>query len=85
MTIVEVYFDLLKLMDDIDYYNKYPTRRYLQEYIDRESTIEGKVRAILQDGLIQRELFPNWLTERHTITDPLDHYLKSRNTELESI
>lgn len=78
--IVEAYFKLLKLMEDIDYYNRYPTRRYLQEFIDRENTIEGKVRAILQDSLIQREVFPNWLMERNNIKDPLEYYLKLHST-----
>lgn len=78
--LVGVYFKLVKLMEDIDYFKKYPTRIYLQDFIDREDTIEGKMRAILQDGLIQQELFPNWLSERHKINDPLDYYLKLYKT-----
>lgn len=78
--LVGVYFKLVKLMEDINYFKKYPSRTYLQSFIDREETIEGKVRAILQDGLIQQELFPNWLNERHKIDDPLDYYLKSYKT-----
>ncbi len=33
-------------MEDIDYYNKYSSRRYLQEFIDREDTIEEFVRHL---------------------------------------
>lgn len=64
MTIVEAYFKLSQLMEDIDYYKKYPTRTYLQDFIERETTIEGKVRAMLQDSLIQREVFPDWISRR---------------------
>jgi len=74
--LIEVYFKLVKLMEDIDYYNKYPTRRYLQNSIDREDTIEGKVRAILQDSLIQREVFPDWISRSHSVGDTLEYYLK---------
>ena len=76
MMIVEVYFKLLKLIEDIDYYKKYPTRIYLQGLIDRELTIEGKVRTILNDGLIQREVFSNWVGLGHKVDDPLAYYLK---------
>lgn len=74
--LVEVYFKLVKLMEDIDYYNKYPSRKYLQNSIDHEDTIEGKVRAILQDSLIQREVFPDWISRSHSIDDTLEYYLK---------
>jgi hypothetical protein len=67
-------------MEDIDYFKKYPTRAYLQEFIDREITIEGKARVILQDGLIQQEVFPNWIAQRHKIDDPLTYYLKLHET-----
>jgi hypothetical protein len=74
--LIEAYFKLVKLMEDIDYYNKYPSRRYLQDFIDREDTIEGKVRAILQDSLIQREVFPDWMSRDHSVNNALEHYLK---------
>ncbi len=80
--IVEAYFKLIKLMEDIDYYNKYPSRKYLQEFIDREDTIEGKVRAILQDSLIQREIFPDWLSRSHSIDNTLEHYLKLNENKI---
>ncbi|MGH9857774.1 MAG: hypothetical protein ACRD4B_08020 [Acidobacteriota bacterium] len=74
--LIEVYFKLVKLMEDIDYYNKYPSRRYLKESISRENTIEGKVRAILQDSLIQREVFPDWISRSHSVNDTLEYYMK---------
>jgi hypothetical protein len=66
----------VKLMEDIDYYNKYPTWRYLQNSIDCEETIEGKIRANLQDSLIQREVFPDWISRSHSVGDTLEYYLK---------
>lgn len=76
MHIAEAYLKLVQLMEDIDYYNKYPSRRYLREFIDREKTIEGKVRAMLQDSLIQREVFPDWISKSYSINDTLEYYLK---------
>lgn len=72
----EVYVELVGLMKSIDYYNKYPSRRYLRDLIDREDSLEGKARAILRDSLIQREIFPNWLSTSHNIVDSLEYYLK---------
>jgi hypothetical protein len=76
MHIVEAYLKLAQLMEDIDYYNKYPSRSYLKEFIDRENTVEGKVRAMLQDSLIQREVFPNWISKSNTVSDVVEHYFK---------
>lgn len=72
----------MKLMEDIGYYDKYPSRRYLQEFIDREDTIEGKVRAILKDSLIQREVFPDWISRSHTVDNVLEHYLKLNENKI---
>jgi len=73
--IIKAYFDLTQLMEDIDYYNKHPSRRYLKESIEKAPTLEDKVRIILEDGFIQKEILPNWLTERYKIKDMLEYYL----------
>jgi hypothetical protein len=79
VNLIGIYFKLAKLIEDIDYFKKYPSRMYLRNFIDREITIEGKVRTMLNDDLIQREIFPNWITERHNIDDPLRYYLDLHN------
>lgn len=74
--IVEAYFKLTKLMEDIDYYNKYPSRMYIREFIEREDTIEGKVRAMLRDSIIQREAIPNWMSLWYQVDNPFEYYMK---------
>lgn len=76
--IEEIYKELLQLMEDMDYYTKYPTRRYLKEAIESAKTTEDKVRVILRDSLIQKEIVPDWLHARHTMGDPLEYYKRLR-------
>lgn len=51
---------LLQFMSDINYYKKYPTRRYLRESLASASNVTEKLEVLLRDTLLQQELYPNY-------------------------
>jgi hypothetical protein len=56
--------ELLKALDDMDYFNIYPSRTELRRYIQ-----EG-----VSDEFVQREVFPNWQHNKTELTDPVGAY-----------
>ena len=67
-----MYQELLKFIDGIDYWNKYPSRWYLKDSLKKAKTEEEKIEVLLRDTLIQQHLYPNWLKIGHLISqDPV--------------
>lgn len=56
-----MYQKLLKFMNDIDYWNKYPSRWYLKDLLREAKTEDEKLVVLLRDTLIQQHLYDNWL------------------------
>jgi hypothetical protein len=70
--------ELEKFLGDTDFFALYPTRASLQAYL-RDAVSDGdKIRAILRDEYVQRELFPDWQSGGEPLLDPLQYYLQIR-------
>jgi hypothetical protein len=66
---------LIKYLEEIDYFNKYPTRRYIQEAInDDTQTPEYKVKLIVCDGLVQTHLYGDVLSTIDLSADPVEYF-----------
>lgn len=76
MTDRQAYYALRKVMKEIDYYKKYPTRLYLKEWIEEKKTYKEKAQIMMQDSLVQQAVIPDWLHARHTMGDPLEYFKK---------
>lgn len=70
--------ELESFLNETEFFVMYPTREPLRRYI-RDAVSDGdKIRAILRDEYVQRELFPDWELVKDTPIDPVQHYLKVR-------
>jgi hypothetical protein len=70
--------ELLKFLDDFEFFTIYPTRAPLQKYLKVAMSDGDKIRAILRDEYVQRELFQDWQRLSDEAIDPVAHYLKHR-------
>jgi hypothetical protein len=70
--------ELMKFIDEAEFFTLYPTRAPLKRYLKVAVSDGDKIRAILRDEYIQRELFTDWQRLRDEHIDPLGHYLKNR-------
>lgn len=68
--------ELLKVLEDMDYFRIYPSRQKLKVYLGQASSDGDKIRTILRDEYVQRELFPDW----EIVTDPMQRYLQVRGS-----
>ena len=68
-----MYKRLLNFLEEIDYWNKYPSRWYLKGSLKKSKTEEEKIEVLLRDTLIQKHLYPdNWLEVIHKASsDPV--------------
>lgn len=66
--------ELLKALDDMDYFNIYPSHTELRRYIQEGVSDTDKIRKILSDEFVQREVFPNWQRNKSELTDPVLAY-----------
>lgn len=70
--------ELEKFLADTDFFALYPTRANLRSYL-RDAVSDGdKIRAILRDEYVQRELFPDRAQREAAEYDPLQAYLRIR-------
>lgn len=70
--------ELEQFLADTDFFALYPTRASLRTYL-RDAVSDGdKIRAILRDEYVQRELFPDWPSASGEMQDPLHYYLRIR-------
>lgn len=70
--------ELEKFLNETEFFTLYPTRNTLRNYL-RDAVSDGdKIRAILRDEYVQRELFPDWNEVKDLPINPVEHYLKVR-------
>ncbi len=70
--------ELMGFINQVDFFTIYPTRTRLQKFL-RDSVSDGdKIRMILRDEFIQRELFPDYDSWSRGMQDPVEHYLAVR-------
>jgi len=65
---------LLKALDDMDFFALYPSRRSLQTYLKNAVSDSDKIRAILKDDIVQREIFPDATLSGKEVDDPIKAY-----------
>lgn len=70
--------ELERFLQETDFFALYPTRAGLRTYL-RDAVSNGdKIRAILRDEYVQRELFPGVAERQAAEQDPLQAYLRIR-------
>lgn len=70
--------ELESFINETEFFTLYPTRDSLRRYL-RDAVSDGdKIRAILRDEYVQRELFPDWEKVKDLPIDPVEHYIKVR-------
>ncbi len=74
MTNNEVLGDLRAFLKSMDFFTLYPSRKDLKNYIDQGVSDGDKIRRILRDEMVQREIFPNWAQNRDKLDDPVSAY-----------
>jgi hypothetical protein len=74
MTNKEVLADLVSSLKAMDFFALYPSRRDLKNYIEQGVSDTDKIRRILRDDMVQREIFPNWAANRDRLDDPVQAY-----------
>ncbi len=72
--------ELEKFLADADFFAIYPTKMPLRRYIQDAVSDTDKIRSILRDEYVQRELFTDWQTVQDQQLDPVEHYRKNRRT-----
>ena len=70
--------ELEAFLRDTEFFTLYPTRQPLQRYLRDAVSDTDKIRSILRDEYVQRELFPDWENIKDKPIDPIEHYLKHR-------
>lgn len=70
----ELLADLVALLNSMDFFTLYPSRSDLKNYINQGVTDGDKIRRILRDEMVQREIFPNWADNRDKLDDPVRAY-----------
>ncbi len=70
--------ELLQFLDETDFFTLYPTRAPLRQYLKDAVSDGDKIRAILRDEYVQRELFPDWEQVKDKPIDPVEHYRRVR-------
>jgi hypothetical protein len=78
MTNKEVLASLLASLKGMDFFALYPSRRDLKNYIEQGVSDTDKIRRILRDEMVQREIFPNWQANRDKLDDPVEAYKNLR-------
>ena len=70
--------ELLTILKNMDFFSLYPSRRELQSYIHEGVSDTDKIRRILRDEYVQREVFPNWQKNKDKLDDPVQAYKELR-------
>ena len=70
--------DLLSTLNGMDFFTLYPSKRRLKTYLEQGVSDTDKIRKILRDEIVQREIFPNWQANRNKIGDPVEAYKNLR-------
>lgn len=70
--------ELEKFLNDMDFFTIYPSRASLQSYLRNAVSDGDKIRAVLRDEYVQRELFSELSSSQLPVDDPLRYYLKMR-------
>lgn len=74
----ELLTDLLAFLKGMDFFILYPSRHDLKNYIEQGVSDTDKIRRILRDEMVQREIFPNWIANRDKLDDPVEAYKNLR-------
>lgn len=74
----ELIQELTAFLEDTRFFDMYPSRQTLKSFLADSTSNSDKIRAILRDEFVQRELFPDYETWKETVVDPVDHYLAVR-------
>ncbi len=70
--------ELEEHLREVDFFTVYASRRRLKRFLEISVSNPDKIRAILSDEYVQRDLFPDYKTWVNTTEDPVDHYLSVR-------
>jgi hypothetical protein len=71
--------ELLKALENMDFFNLYPSKSDLRRYLAEGVSDTDKIRVILREELVQRELFPNWQRNKDKLDDPVAAYKDLRS------
>ena len=66
--------ELRVLLKEMDLFTLYPSKTELRRYIDEGVSDTDKIRLILRDEVVQREIFPNWYENKDKLSDPVQAY-----------
>ena len=67
---------LVRYMEDIQYYNTYPSRRYHLDTLASSLSNKEKLRRLVSDGLVQTELYGDVLSSIDMHADALEYFEK---------
>ncbi len=73
--------ELMQVLEDMDYFNIYPTRKSLRQYLKRSVSDSDKIRVILRDEYVQQYLYPDLPMVQDKINhDPVHYYLEFKQS-----
>ena len=70
----ELLADLSAVLRGMDFFTLYPSKLDLKNYIEQGVSDTDKIRRILRDEIVQREIFPNWASNRDKLDNPVQAY-----------
>lgn len=75
----QVIKELLQVLEDMNYYDIYPSSS-LKLRLSDASTDGDRIRSILRDTAVQEFLFPDWKEKKDKIFDPISYYVQLRKS-----
>lgn len=63
---------LTRFLEDVRYYEKNPSRRYLRDVVEKQPDSKSKVRILVGDGLVQELLYGDVLSSIDMHADALE-------------
>lgn len=75
----QILTELRTLLRDMDFFTLYPSKNDLRNYLEEGVSDTDKIRAVLRDEIVQREIFPDWHANKDKLADPVQAYKDMKN------